>query len=455
MFINGGFASKNGHLNNTNIMYNALENKWYGQPDYVEDPYGIRQIYYGSGSYVPGKGVAFYGGFEQFTNPNWTTPNTNASRFFFSSNRKTGYTQVAYFNIDNPSSIWSTALMLTTPSDHFLARHQSVFDPITNTLLFMGGEYRTPTSDEPILPNTYSYIKTFDTLNNVWGTMNLSGVLPTQNRLYSTLTLLPSTNRHVLLYGGETGNVVVVRDYCNILNLDTKSWTRQSIEAPALTPLQRSRHSAVLVNNSTLFVMWGIDPNKVGISSVLILNITNPDAITMSDKYIDPNALSAAEDPNTNTTRSGDSSNTRAEASTGLSSGAKAGIAVAAAVVAILGALVIWLYLRNKKNEKMRKQEQELARQQQQDQADYYHATDVEPMEVDWDQIEKYTEMPITKQTNNDSARVSAQSTTIVDGAEPNSTAYAVHPDVVEVQRPNAIDLPSQSQRALKPDGGY
>lgn len=78
--------------------------------------------YYGSGSYVPGKGVAFYGGFEQsvlynvvsnpfiwhslyfrFTNPNWTTPNTNASRFFFSSNRKTGYTQVAYFNIDNPS----------------------------------------------------------------------------------------------------------------------------------------------------------------------------------------------------------------------------------------------------------------------------------------------------------------------------------------------------------------
>lgn len=222
--------------------------------------------------------------------------------------------------------------------------------------------------------------------------------------------------------------------------------------------------------------MWGIDPNKVGISSVLILNITNPDAITMSDKYIDPNALSAAEDPNTNTTRSGDSSNTRAEASTGLSSGAKAGIAVAAAVVvralcmfnkhtstlltsrfkqAILGALVIWLYLRNKKNEKMRKQEQELARQQQQDQADYYHATDVEPMEVDWDQIEKYTEMPITKQTNNDSARVSAQSTTIVDGAEPNSTAYAVHPDVVEVQRPNAIDLPSQSQRALKPDGGY
>lgn len=44
MFINGGFASKNGHLNNTNIMYNALENKWYGQPDYVEDPYGIRQM---------------------------------------------------------------------------------------------------------------------------------------------------------------------------------------------------------------------------------------------------------------------------------------------------------------------------------------------------------------------------------------------------------------------------
>lgn len=61
--------------------------------------------------------------------------------------------------------------------------------------------------------------------------------------------------------------------------------------------------------------MWGIDSNKVGISSVLILNTTDPDAITMSTTYIDPN-VTIAEDDNS-----------------GLSSGAKAGIAVGCVAV--------------------------------------------------------------------------------------------------------------------------
>ena len=63
--------------------------------------------------------------------------------------------------------------------------------------------------------------------------------------------------------------------------------------------------------------MWGVDANKVGTSSVLILNTTDPDAITVSEQYIDPNIPNLAKE----------------SASTGLSTGAKAGIIVAAVVV--------------------------------------------------------------------------------------------------------------------------
>lgn len=91
---------------------------------------------------------------------------------------------------------------------------------------------------------------------------------------------------------------------------------------------------AVLVNNNTLFVMWGIDPNKAGTSSVLILNTTNPDAITMSNKYIDPNASNATQESDGNTVKPVDG-NTSSDtyATKGLSSGATAGIAVAIVVV--------------------------------------------------------------------------------------------------------------------------
>jgi len=79
--------------------------------------------------------------------------------------------------------------------------------------------------------------------------------------------------------------------------------------------------------------MWGIDPNKVGTSSVLILNTTNPDAITMSNKYVDPNAANAAEASNGNTIQPGAGTTSASVATFGLSSGAKAGVAVAAVVV--------------------------------------------------------------------------------------------------------------------------
>jgi hypothetical protein len=88
--------------------------------------------------------------------------------------------------------------------------------------------------------------------------------------------------------------------------------------------------------------MWGVDSNKVGTSSVLILNTTNPDAITMSKQYINPNAVNTPEDSNAangfNASENSNGNKVQPHDGTnltpdGLSTGAKAGIIVAAVVV--------------------------------------------------------------------------------------------------------------------------
>jgi hypothetical protein len=135
-----------------------------------------------------------------------------------------------------------------------------------------------------------------------------------------------------------------------------------------------------------------------------------------------------------------------------------------------LGALAFWFYIRNKKkNEKIRTQQQKLTEQQQ---SEYYNRSDVEPMEVDWDQIEtKYMEMPTTSLGNNTTTTgterfgaspSSIASTTIVNGGANSSATPAVQPDGVEVHHPHTIDSPNdntqtsiQPPRVLKPDGGY
>lgn len=83
--------------------------------------------------------------------------------------------------------------------------------------------------------------------------------------------------------------------------------------------------------------MWGKDTNNVGISSILILNVSNPDNIVLSNKYVDPNSPNVGTDSENNTATNDDGSGSSTEhaGSTGLSIGGKAGIAVACIVAVI------------------------------------------------------------------------------------------------------------------------
>ncbi|KAI8644953.1 hypothetical protein BD408DRAFT_480918 [Parasitella parasitica] len=438
MIINGGYETTGSSLKNANILYHALQNKWFANNDYVEPNFSKRQIYYGSASYVPDKGAAFYGGYEEHVYPNWGLYKTNTTLFTFANNASgtIGYPSVTYYNVENVADPWNRPATLTDAYDQFSAKHQSVFDPATKMLLFMGGEYRlnNPASHDAIL-RPYNRIKAFYTETNIWSFIDLTGDMPEPGRLYSTLTLLPSTNQHVMLYGGENNDKVAL-DYCFILNLVNRTWTKQTINAPNGTILSRSRHSAVSVDKNTVFIMWGIDSNNAGTRSMLILDTTDPYAIKLSDKYT-----------------ASDDGNLKPFVVQGISDGLKAGIALASAAVLALGALSIWFCIRNKKrNRKIKEQEREIAKRQQE--SEYYNRTDVEPMEVDWDVIEnKCTEMSTADTKGNVGAIFGNEtSTTLVSRVEtPSATAEVILPDV-ETHQPNTIDS-SEPPRVLKPDG--
>lgn len=57
--------------------------------------------------------------------------------------------------------------------------------------------------------------------------------------------MLVSLQAHVIDDKRTTKPLAVVQDYCAVLNLDTKVWTKQTIDAPLGTTLQRSRHSCM------------------------------------------------------------------------------------------------------------------------------------------------------------------------------------------------------------------
>lgn len=73
----------------------------------------------------------------------------------------------------------------------FSARHQAIFDPTSEQILFMGGEYRTnnPVASAVAIPRPYSRISAVTIAHSNWQSLIFTGHIPTQNRIYSTLTL--------------------------------------------------------------------------------------------------------------------------------------------------------------------------------------------------------------------------------------------------------------------------
>ncbi|KAG2234679.1 hypothetical protein INT48_005831 [Thamnidium elegans] len=359
MLLSGGWNSDKSGLVSQTIAYNADNNSWSAYPSYTEPPFGVRQIYYASSAYVPEYGVGFYGGYE-------------------------------IKNID-PWFVFPTQNNLP---EVFPRSQTSVFDTLSNRIFFFGGKYRNSSAGESF---HYSFENsvTFNVISGTWDSQILSGI-PPSGRIGHTTTLLSSTNRDVLLYGGE-----------NSLNDDKRIPNSEELD------LTRSRHSAVPVYNDTLFIVFGRGVSGIAISSMVILNVTVPSNISYLSAYVDPNGVACPIN------------------SPGLSSGATAGIAVGAVAGGLIIITALFCLWKKKKNKKKKKELEESKRQNER--------IETPEMEVNWEAIDrKFATNPATNLAF--TPRSVDDETTVADNRSEPYTHPVLVPQGLNLQRPNAIE---------------
>ncbi|KAI7893670.1 uncharacterized protein EV154DRAFT_549783 [Mucor mucedo] len=382
MLISGGLSSTNLPLKDPTVVFNGKTRSWSHFEHYEEYPYGIRQIYHAASVYVPGQGVGFFGGmggsgtnvsaryiYQGEPLPEMGSPNE--------SNQYIGYTNLTFFNRDNKDQPWSAfPTQIYLPG--FIKYQQAIFNPKTNTILFFGGSYLSERNltDETLYTLEISMV--FNMQNGHWGDQELLGIPPSP-RIGHSVTLITSVNsnrNHVLLYGGHiTYNDIdtLVSDYCFTLDLDIYQWTRHDLQADSEVSMFRTQHSALSINNDTVFIVSGRDSTKNATLVPIMLNVTDPTRISLLDKYTAP--YIAPEESIS------DPQNSVPEPEPKLSSGVIIGISVGCTAMGCISiaALLLWIHKKRSKHQ-------------------------MELMEVDWDEIDqKYAGTPL-ELSNNSSA---------------------------------------------------
>ncbi|KAI9316679.1 hypothetical protein BX666DRAFT_1877965 [Dichotomocladium elegans] len=168
-----------------------------------------------------------------------------------------------------------------------------------------------------------SNIITFDTTNSSWGSVTTSSIAPPTQRRLHTAERIPGTNT-LLLYGGAQMKSL---------------WSQIAVPDGGAGP--RYGHSIVFVDNSTLFIMFGIASDGATRSDFGVLNVTSwswihnftglgSSSTNSTDNPADPDGPDAGQNSKSNT-------------------GAIAGGVVGGVVGVALIAGVIFFFLRRKR----------------------------------------------------------------------------------------------------------
>ncbi|KAI7887676.1 uncharacterized protein EV154DRAFT_573583 [Mucor mucedo] len=393
MFFGGGYNEDN-PLVAQNVTYNPQKNAWTVMPgpsyNDVENG-GYRQIYSGTAVYLPSVNrVAFFGGrqlnaalnsnytFGQFQIPNIsyeTISEQNPTKKLVESIY--GYGFYTELNLDTREWTTPDANDFLVNNIPLLISDQTVtYHPTTRKVVYVGGVRRG--SVETGYTENPGNVLTFDTINSNWKIQETTGISRPTARLGHTTTML-NTGDDILVYGGmdKPGSEVDVEgilsaDYLYTLNLIAFRWTAYDRPSNSIGP--RVYHSAVLVNDTTLFIMFGRKKSEtadalVAANDIMLLNVTNMSFFSSLDTYPAPTIV----DPATNQTstkgqadgqsdsqsdnQSNSQSNNQSDAheSKGLSTGAIVGIVVGSvAVIAIIALAAIYRKKTRAKEEKIK-----------------------------------------------------------------------------------------------------
>ncbi|KAF1796000.1 hypothetical protein V8B55DRAFT_1468748 [Mucor lusitanicus] len=447
LLLQGGYNYESTPLLDHSIVYNAETNSWDKLPNYYDaNNGGDRQIYYGTGVFIPElNSIGFYGGYQEHVQPGsnfvalggTSVPNLT---FNNSDGLYNSYAGFYYFTLLNlNTNTWSIPQQSIGPADYHTSP-TATYHPTTKKIFYLGGTYYNSTS-QSLFNSYFTYAMTFDTTNGLWSYEPLSGPDYPKERKMHTATLL-SDGQNILMYGGTYDDKVAVQDYCYTLNVPKMTWRMHTLAAPLGVSGPRSHHSAVLVNDTSLFIMFGLDKDGNPTNDLMILDVADVNAISFLSTFPKINNSSTS---NTNGTLSNGNrdSNASNQGGGGLSTGVIVGIAVGCGVAGILAiiALIFFCRKRSKNNT----------------QSSHNHAeedTNESPMlDVDWDRIDKQYYQEISPP--NEHQHVQQRNSTTIEErlSEPSTTATTasvVTPDGTSTSRTSHIKL----MQVVKPDGG-
>ncbi|KAG2213448.1 hypothetical protein INT47_009122 [Mucor saturninus] len=444
MLFEGGSNEKTKPIANKTVIYNTAENAWHTLPDF-NDPQngGFRQIYSASTVYMPNINcVGFYGGKELHSNGrNYTTLtgniitdvdmayNASLDASITLHESYIGFFYMTLLNLtDNTWHTVPTEPLKIDKINPFMPIYQTAtYSPITKKVYYLGGVYHVPHVNEFVVPLKYTII--FDTINSNWENKSLTpptdgSAMPAPRQLH-TATLL-NTQEDILVYGGtselDEGPQLALPNYVYTLNVQTLTWTSHNIDVPSSISGPRYYHAAVLVNETSVFIMFG--KPKVGIAatdSVLVLDARNASAIAYSPTYPLAELAKPLAEP---TYALVDSK----EENASISTGAIVGIVVGVLALLLIALVAAFLCIRKRKREKANEKMEEL--------------------EVDWDNIDTgfREEPPVLSTYYNNSM---SPSTTLVSSPQiPSSTG-----DHKVIRRSMYAPALAPEINLVKPDG--
>ncbi|KAI8148905.1 hypothetical protein BJV82DRAFT_590027 [Fennellomyces sp. T-0311] len=166
--------------------------------------------------------------------------------------------------LDVSAGLWSASpASLPSTSSQTRLHNRGAFGNDGQTIFYVGGIYPGTPMDETAAMYYYSAVPmdnilTYNTNTGLWGTRTTTGLLPS-TRMDHTLTLKPSTGELIMYGGKQLDTSLPIDDYFYILNTGTMVWSNRSLSTSegASSAGARHGHSAVLVGNSNLFIIFG------------------------------------------------------------------------------------------------------------------------------------------------------------------------------------------------------
>ncbi|KAI9015697.1 hypothetical protein CLU79DRAFT_765406 [Phycomyces nitens] len=325
----GGDCDKFVKLSNNPIVFDAITQKWtpYNQP-------GLQQNFQGFGVYVSHINKVYFWGGQSTTNDT----NTNVNPIFYT------------FDVNNLSAFFKFTANLGDGMK-MPGAGRAALGPDGITIYHFGGwdgVYDPDFGNFTTNPSSFSTLLLFNTDTSIWSTVTVGpGNIPSSRTLL-TATLLPNSTSFLIYGGVQYPNYVSppYEDYAYLFDTMTNSWSLANIsDKNGAGP--RYGHSAVLHPNGDLFIIFGVDSNRISRNDYYILDTSDIHDLKWKTTFT-PSSLIDLTPTNSTITPE----HAPIDIHRGISGGVIAGIVVGCVAALAISGLLLWFLKRKREYQK-------------------------------------------------------------------------------------------------------